>query len=57
MSSPGPTPSREVELNPYAAPEAEIGAEPILVDLDRADAEATRREHLNHEASVKAIGA
>ena len=39
------------DINPYAAPKAvvdDVGAD--------AEAEAIRREHINHEASIKAVG-
>jgi len=38
-------------LNPYAPPSARV--DDIPVD---ANAEAIRREHINHEASIKAVG-
>ncbi len=41
----------ESAINPYAAPKAvvdDVGA--------NAEAEATRREHISHEASIKAVG-
>ncbi|HEY1053095.1 MAG TPA: hypothetical protein VGE39_25165, partial [Prosthecobacter sp.] len=37
------------EFNPYAAPKAEV----ITQDTE---AEAIRRKHINHEASIKAVG-
>ncbi|MGV3660105.1 MAG: hypothetical protein ACO1TE_07965 [Prosthecobacter sp.] len=37
------------EFNPYAAPKAEV----LTQD---SEAEATRRAHLNHEASIKSVG-
>jgi hypothetical protein len=39
--------------NPYLAPKATV--EDVL-DLATSDAEAVRREHINHEASLKSIG-
>lgn len=46
-------------LNPYAAPEAELGG-PAAADADAdedfARAEAIRKEYLAHEASVKSLG-
>jgi hypothetical protein len=52
-----PRPANE-EINPYAPPSAAIGEEPIdLIPAgDLAAAEAIRRAHLGHEASVKSIG-
>jgi hypothetical protein len=46
------------DLNPYAPPAAPIGAESdeILILGDQGEAEATRRAHIGHEASVKSIG-
>ena len=40
-----------MDTNPYQPPEAEI-----LVASEVADAEAIRKAHINHEASVKSIG-
>ena len=44
-------------LNPYAAPEAELGG-PAAADADEdfARAEAIRKEYLAHEASIKSLG-
>lgn len=45
------------DVNPYAPPESALaGAEPLDVGGDPAEAEATRRAYLGHEASVKSIG-
>lgn len=41
-------------VNPYAAPQAEILGD---ASVDAADAEVIRKEHINHEASLRAIGA
>src|SRR5262245_38527574 len=41
------------QMNPYAAPKA------VVADVGSAahpQAEAVRREHINHEASIKAVG-
>lgn len=55
MSSVPPPPSQpEDEVNPYAAPESD--PEPVEPDLPPDSTEAIRRAHLNHEASVKAVG-
>jgi hypothetical protein len=44
-------------LNPYAAPEAELGAPAAAgTDEDLARAEAIRSAYLAHEASVKSLG-
>jgi len=43
------------EFNPYAAPVAAFGPAPTDV-ADASGAEAIRRAHIKHEASVKAIG-
>ena len=40
------------ELNPYAAPAANVDD----VADDASEAEAIRREHIKHEASIKSIG-
>ncbi|MFO0908485.1 MAG: hypothetical protein U0794_09005 [Isosphaeraceae bacterium] len=49
--SPDPT-----GINPFAAPQAELGEAPPLLDTDLARAEAIRREHISHETSIKSIG-
>jgi hypothetical protein len=43
-------------INPYAAPRAEAGAPVADLAGDLAEAEAIRRAHLGHEASVQSIG-
>ena len=40
-----------METNPYQPPQAEI-----LVSSDNANAEAIRKAHISHEASVKSVG-
>ena len=56
MSPYDPPPLPDDELNPYAAPDAPIaGGFVELTDVD-SDAEQIRREHINHEASVRSIG-
>jgi len=42
-----------MEHNPYQAPVANIDG---ITDMDLASAEATRKEFINHEASVRSIG-
>lgn len=42
-------------INPYAAPEAPLGA-PVTPSTELAEMEATRRKYLSHEASVKSVG-
>jgi hypothetical protein len=42
--------------NPYAAPQAEVAAPLGDFDVDQLGAEAIRKAHLSHEASVKSIG-
>jgi len=43
--------------NPFAPPRAVIGPRASEIDFgDDAEAESIRREHLSHEASIKAIG-
>jgi hypothetical protein len=56
MSAFEPPPTDPV-LNPYAAPEVEIGGPAIGLTGDLAEAEAIRRAHINHEATVKGFGA
>jgi hypothetical protein len=58
MSIPPRDPERAFgpEINPYAAPESRLGEAPAVASSELAEAEAVRRAHLNHEASVKAIG-
>ncbi|MBX6313909.1 MAG: hypothetical protein IRY99_13480 [Isosphaeraceae bacterium] len=56
MSSVPPLPSDEVFANPYAAPRADLVATGPELPGDLAAAEAIRREHINHEASVKSVG-
>lgn len=51
---PPPSPAEEA-FNPYAAPKAEIGSD-FAVEM-QSDDEAIRKKYLNHEASVRAIGA
>jgi hypothetical protein len=46
----------EQPINPYAAPEAPIGEPLSDLSPELAEAEATRRKYLSHEASVKSIG-
>jgi len=41
------------ELNPYAAPQANVDD---VLDGANSEAEAIRREHIKHEASIKSIG-
>ena len=41
--------------NPYAAPMADLTAAPAHSTMDLAEAEATRRRYLYHEASVKSV--
>jgi hypothetical protein len=47
---------RKDDVNPYAAPEVEIGGTPAASSAEVARAEKIRRTYLNHEASVRAIG-
>ena len=42
-----------MEYNPYQTPVANIDG---ITDVDLVSAEATRKEYLNHEASVRSIG-
>src|SRR5262249_50744812 len=49
-------PAPDELLNPYAAPEAEIGAEPLGPGLGDAEAEAIREAHIIHESSVRSVG-
>jgi hypothetical protein len=54
---PPPENSGPASVNPYAPPESALaGAEPLDAGGDLAEAEATRRAYLNHEASVQSIG-
>ncbi len=53
---PHPPADSNAPINPYAAPEAPIGREPVVVSGDVAAAEAIRRAHLNHEANLKSVG-
>ncbi|MGE3820841.1 MAG: hypothetical protein AB7I30_15615, partial [Isosphaeraceae bacterium] len=44
-------------INPYAPPEATLEpAPPSGAPGDLAEAVAIRRKHLNHEASIRAVG-
>ena len=49
-----PIPRPDDEANPYAAPEAGVG--PMVPAEISGLAEAIRREHINHEASIKGVG-
>jgi hypothetical protein len=44
------------DVNPYAAPDVRLGGAPPSTDAEMARAERIRRQFLNHEASVKAVG-
>jgi hypothetical protein len=45
------------DLNPFAAPKAEIGHRTFPLDLATdSEAELVRRYHLSHEASIKSVG-
>jgi hypothetical protein len=48
----------EIEINPYAPPEASLSAPPtdLIPAGDLAAAEAVRRAHIGHEASIRSIG-
>ena len=53
---PDHSPESPLDVNPYAAPEAPIGAPLYALDAELAAAEATRRRYLTHETNVKSIG-
>jgi hypothetical protein len=58
MSTEFPPRAETEDFNPYAPPVGAIGEGPIdLIPVgDLAAAEAIRREHIGHEASVKSLG-
>jgi hypothetical protein len=57
MSTELPPRSTDEDFNPYAPPVAAIGEEPAdLITGDDAEAEAIRRAHISHEASIKSLG-
>jgi hypothetical protein len=49
-------PAPEDGVNPYAAPDAPIGATVPKAPADLAADEAVRRAHLNHEANIRSVG-
>ena len=56
MSTSYPPQPPEDLVNPYAAPATEIGSVPTGLDADLAEAEAIRRAHIGHEASIRSLG-
>jgi hypothetical protein len=50
-------PSKPPEDNPFAAPEVAVRRQVGLPDGDIGEAELIRRKYLNHEASVRGLGA
>lgn len=56
MSSYDPPSFPPEPVNPYAAPQAEVGGPLVELEGDLTEAEAIRTAHLGHEASIRSIG-